>query len=235
MCKSKWGYWGLGPEYCGEGCQAGPCHGKDNNNNNNNNGGGNTINEGIFNCIFNGIDGGKQSRYWGVFQRARQGALANANTNTMAVFLAHVFHETDGLKTMVEYCSQTGTCSNYQESWCGVQPVPGRQYYGRGWFQLSYPCNYHGAGRALNADLLNNPDLVANNDDLAIGTALWFWNTNNMGGPASQANFGQTTRILNTWECSGSGGHHLQARRVETYQRVRGCFGMGRQASNLSC
>uniref|UniRef100_J3LZ67 Chitin-binding type-1 domain-containing protein n=1 Tax=Oryza brachyantha TaxID=4533 RepID=J3LZ67_ORYBR len=27
LCCSKWGYCGLGGDYCGEGCQSGPCYG----------------------------------------------------------------------------------------------------------------------------------------------------------------------------------------------------------------
>ncbi len=31
-CMSKWGYCGTGPDYCGDGCQGGPCNGNGANN-----------------------------------------------------------------------------------------------------------------------------------------------------------------------------------------------------------
>lgn len=37
--------------------------------------------------------------------------------------------------------------------------------------------NYGPAGRAINQDLLNNPDLVATDPTVSFKTALWFWMT----------------------------------------------------------
>ncbi len=54
-----------------------------------------------------------------------------------------------------------GCGANYAQSWCNIQGAPGQLYYGRGWFQLSFPCNYYAAGQSLGLDLLNNPDLVS--------------------------------------------------------------------------
>ncbi|CAF1060314.1 unnamed protein product [Didymodactylos carnosus] len=145
----------------------------------------------------------------------------------------HVSHESDGLKTYIEYCGQSGACANnYQGSWCAIQARPGKHYYGRGWFQLSWPCNYHAAGQALGADLLGNPDLVAQSDRLACATALWFWNANGMAGPAQQGNFAATTRIINgALEC----GQSYQQNRINHYQKVRRCFGLGEETNNLWC
>jgi predicted chitinase len=156
------------------------------------------------------------------------------NQNEIMIFLAHVSHETDGLKTFIEYCAQKGECTNhYQHSWCSpIQGHPGKQYYGRGWFQLSYPCNYHHAGQALGVDLLGNPDQVVHSQKLACATALWFWNANNMAQPAREGNFGTTTRIINKIEC---GGTPEQQARINHYQKVRRCFGLGHETRNLRC
>ncbi len=79
------------------------------------------------------------------------------------MFFAHVSHETDGLKTNEEYCGRSGSCANnYQKSWCPIEAEPGKTYYGRGWFQLSYPCNYYAAGEGLGLDLLRNPEKSPN-------------------------------------------------------------------------
>ena len=87
----------------------------------------------------------------------------------MMIFLAHVSHESDGLKTYIEPCVQSDSCAkDYQKSWCSpIEARLGKQYYGRGWFRLSYPCNYHNAGQALGVDLLADPDLVATSNKLA--------------------------------------------------------------------
>jgi putative chitinase len=109
------------------------------------------------------------------------------------------------------------------------------KYYGRGWFQLSYPCNYYKAGKALDHDLLNNPDLVSQSDKLAASTAIWYFKETGMNVLAQQGHFNETTRKLNEYECSGKGGYRMQTARVETYHRVRKCFGLPETTTNIIC
>jgi chitinase len=156
------------------------------------------------------------------------------NQDELIMFFAHVSHETDSLKTYEEYCGKSGECADdYQDSWCPpVQAEPGKQYYGRGWFQLSWPCNYNAAGKAIGIDLLKNPEKVAESDTLAAATALWFWNANNMGQPAREGNFAATTQIINKIEC---GPTPQQNRRIERYQKARQCFGLDEATDNLHC
>ncbi len=97
MCRSKWGYCGTGNEYCGENCVAGPCSGGGNGNGNSF-----IITEQNFACAFNTIDDKTRvSRLNGL----RNSGWKPSNKDEAAVFLAHVFHETDGLKTLKEYCA----------------------------------------------------------------------------------------------------------------------------------
>ena len=155
------------------------------------------------------------------------------NQDELMMFFAHVSHETDGLATYEEYCARAGSCSDdYQGSWCGVQAEPGKKYFGRGWFQLSWPCNYNGAGQALGVDLLANPEQVAQSDVYAAATAMWFWNANNMSQPARDGNFGATTQKINSIEC---GGTPQQTSRVARYQMVRRCYGLSDATQNLRC
>ena len=110
-CLSKWGYCGSGEAYCGDGCLSGPCWnnqgqtgsgsiGGSNNGGQNDNG--QIINEANFACVFNTIDAGtRSSRLTGL----RNSGWIPSNKDEAAVFLAHVFHETDGLKTIREYCA----------------------------------------------------------------------------------------------------------------------------------
>ncbi|CAF1229494.1 unnamed protein product [Didymodactylos carnosus] len=227
MCKSQWGYCGTGPDYCGTGCTAGPCL-----SGGTSSGNGNLITDQIFACAFNTIDAGTRANR---LDGLRKSGWTPANKDEAAVFLAHVFHETDGLKTVREYCAP-GCGSHYAGTWCSIQGKPGKLYYGRGWFQLSWPCNYHAAGQALGVDLLSNPDLVEQRADLAVKTAVWFYNSNNMAGPAKQGDFAATTRIINgQLECNGGAGANNQIQRVATYRRIRKCFGLGDPAKNPSC
>lgn len=112
MCSSKWGYCGTGEAYCGEGCTSGPCWsgssggnggtGNNGNGNNGNAGDGSIITEQNFACVFNTIDAGtRSSRLTGL----RNSGWKPSNKEEAAVFLAHVFHETDGLKVIREYCA----------------------------------------------------------------------------------------------------------------------------------
>ncbi|CAF0745575.1 unnamed protein product [Adineta steineri] len=228
LCQSEWGYCGTGDAYCGPGCQAGPCHGSGGGSG----GDGSIITEQTFACAFNTLDAGTRfNRFTGL----RDSGWKPSNKEEAAVFLAHVFHETDGLKVIKEYCAP-GCGPHYAGSWCSIQGAPGKSYYGRGWFQLSWPCNYHGAGQALGLDLLNNPDLVEQRQDVAVKTAIWFYNANNMAAPAKQGDFAATTRIINgALECNGGSGYQNQMARVATYRRIRHCFGLGEPGRNPVC
>jgi hypothetical protein len=55
-----------------------------------------------FACVFNTIDAAtRKSRLDGL----RKSGWKPSNKDEAAVFLAHVFHEADGLKAMREYCA----------------------------------------------------------------------------------------------------------------------------------
>ena len=109
-CCSKYGYCGSTAEFCGAGCQSGPCtHGNQNNHNKNQGGnhnqnkGNGIITESVFKCVFNGLNDGDRHKH---FQSLQQSGFHPANKEEAAVFLAHVSHETDGLKTNTEYCKK---------------------------------------------------------------------------------------------------------------------------------
>ena len=63
--------------------------------------------EQIFPCVFPNIDANVRARrYRGFTEAMKQMKWQPKNTIEAAVFLAHVSHETDGLKTLVEYCAK---------------------------------------------------------------------------------------------------------------------------------
>ncbi|XP_057756235.1 endochitinase A2-like [Arachis stenosperma] len=146
-------------------------------------------------------------------------------------------------------CFELFYCSNSNEWPC----APGKQYYGRGPIQISYNFNYGPAGRAIGVDLLNNPDLVAQNAIISFKTAIWFGMTPQGKKPSSHdvitgrwtpsdadraagrvPGYGVITNIINGGvEC----GHGWDARvedRIGFYKRYCGIFGVS-TGDNLDC
>ena len=57
-----------------------------------------------------------------------------------------------------------------------------------------------------------------------------------MADPAQQGDFAATTRIINgKQECDGGPGANNQRTRVETYKRIRKCFGLGEPKKKPTC
>lgn len=56
----------------------------------------------------------------------------------------------------------------------------GWKYRGRGIIQLTGKQNYTMCSKFINQDLVNNPDLVSDNPEIAVKSALWFWTKNNL-------------------------------------------------------
>ena len=99
MCLSQWGYCGTTTEYCGEGCRGGPCIGPGPGPGPS---GGDIINDQNFACAFNNLDGSTRGQR---LDGLRRSGYRPGNADEAAVFLAHVYHETDGLRTLTEYCA----------------------------------------------------------------------------------------------------------------------------------
>ncbi|KAJ0978708.1 hypothetical protein J5N97_014182 [Dioscorea zingiberensis] len=111
----------------------------------------------------------------------------NTQKREVAAFLAQISHETTGgwatapdgpyawgLCFKEEVSPRSDYCDSTNKDWpCS----PGKSYKGRGPIQLSWNYNYGPAGQALGFDGLANPEIVANNSDIAFKTALWFWMT----------------------------------------------------------
>ena len=92
MCKSQWDFCGYGPTYCGDGCQAGPCLKTTS---------AMIVTPKIFQCIFNALDNRTRIQR---LNSLRRSGWRPMNRDEAAIFLAHVYHETDGLQTLTEYC-----------------------------------------------------------------------------------------------------------------------------------
>ncbi|POM73752.1 Putative Chitinase [Phytophthora palmivora] len=133
-------------------------------------------------------------------------AFANTGNDTndkreLAAFLAQTAHESDNFKAAEEYARNTYTVWQYCDN-TTYPCAPGRRYHGRGPIQLSWNYNYYNAGNALGIDLLNNPDIVANDTAVTWMTALWYWMTPQGGRiihdvVAGVNGFAESTDIIN--------------------------------------
>ena len=85
------------------------------------------------------------------------------------------------------YCSASHTPSS-NPAGCACSTIPESTtapgyldadllFLGRGSIQLSWNYNYFYAGADLGVDLCTNPDLVATDEEVNWGAAVWFWKT----------------------------------------------------------
>ncbi|MFE6491357.1 chitinase [Streptomyces sp. NPDC057748] len=166
---------------------------------------------------------------------------AGTRKREAAAFLAHVSHETGGLKYVVEQ-----NTANYPHYCDASQPYgcPAGQaaYYGRGPLQLSWNFNYKAAGDALHIDLLNDPYQVERNPAVAWKTGLWFWDTQSGAGAmtphdamVNSRGFGETIRSINgALECDGKNPDERNDR-INLYKQYVGVLGTDVGGGNLSC
>jgi hypothetical protein len=104
-CCSKWGYCGTTDAYCGKDCQSGACKMSSNTKHISFD-----LTSEVFACIFPNIDDDlRTKRFQGLIEAMKQMKWKPMSSTEAAIFLSHVSHETDGLKTLVEYCSKQGS------------------------------------------------------------------------------------------------------------------------------
>ncbi|KAG8369472.1 hypothetical protein BUALT_Bualt14G0017200 [Buddleja alternifolia] len=236
MCMSQWGYCGTGIEYCGDGCQCGPCLEPPPNNV--------TVSDIVTDAFFNGIVNQAPASCpgRGFYTRA---AFLDALTSypnfgtrgttddskrEIAAFFAHVTHETGSLCYIEEQNPPSCYCDrNNQQYPC----APNKCYYGRGPLQLSWNYNYGAAGQSIGFDGLNNPEIVATDPVISFKTALWFWMNNCHYAIISGQGFGATIRAINSMECDG-GNPATVTSRVDNYINYCDQFGVD-PGSNLRC
>jgi predicted chitinase len=142
----------------------------------------------------------------------------NSVTSSMSLyqqmaFLANAIWESGGLRFTEEQAAVEfpySTKSNYQRcDWnTNEQASNGKNFYGRGYMQLSWCANYkaYGRDRMVNNDadyFYNNPETVATT--YAWDSAAWFFDTNVSD---NTGNFGLTTQAINgNLECMSSNNY----------------------------
>uniref|UniRef100_A0A7N0TXJ8 chitinase n=1 Tax=Kalanchoe fedtschenkoi TaxID=63787 RepID=A0A7N0TXJ8_KALFE len=241
MCCSRFGYCGLGDDYCGTGCQSGPCNTPTNTATNDV-----VVGDVVTDAFFNGIIGqaadtcaGKSFYSRAVFIDAlnsypRFGRVGTVDDSKreIAAFFAHVTHETGHFCHIEEI---NGASGDYCDEDNTQYPCnPNKAYYGRGPIQLSWNFNYGPAGDSIGFDGLGAPETVANDPLVSFKTALWFWMNHCHTAITSGQGFGATIRAVNgALECDGGNPSTVQTR-VRYFTEYCSQLGIS-TGDNLTC
>ncbi|KAK4482635.1 hypothetical protein RD792_009799 [Penstemon davidsonii] len=217
LCCSIYGYCGTSSDYCGQGCQAGPCLGPPSRN-------GvivsDIVTDAFFNRITNEATGSCPGKRF-YTRRAFLDALrsyphfgtfgsVDDSMREIAAFFAHVTHET-GYMCYIE--ETNGASRDYCNEKNTQYPcAAGKGYYGRGPLQLTGNYNYGAAGNSIGFDGLNNPEIVATNPTISFRTALWYWMNTCHNIITSGRGFRATIRAINGGECGGGNSNTVNAR-----------------------
>ncbi|CAO2838231.1 unnamed protein product [Amaranthus hypochondriacus] len=243
FCCSKFGFCGKTDDYCGEGCQSGPCKTKPQPS-----GGGGSVANIVSQSFFNSIIGqaaascpGKNFYNRAAFLSAASAYPQFGTTGSsddakreIAAFFAHVSHETGNFCHIQE---QDGAVS---DSYCDPSPqfaqypcASGKKYFGRGPLQLSWNYNYGAAGKALNFNGLGNPEIVGTDVNIAFKASMWYWMTN-VHSVVNQG-FGATIKAINgALECNGKNQDQAN-NRVQYYKKYCATFGVSTGPGSLTC
>lgn len=117
------------------------------------------------------------------------------------------------------YCNRNGNGDVYSGD--------GYRYRGRGCFQLTFKNNYAKCGEALNIDLVAQPDLVATNPTVALGSACWYWNNAGLSKYADAMLFDSVCDMINIGHLTDKAGDSIGWReRKKHYDSILTSFGI---------
>jgi predicted chitinase len=150
----------------------------------------------------------------------RKGGIVTKNRIT--AFLANVCQETDHLNTLEEYGGHS--------YWLYLDRNSGRpgewRYHGRGYIMLTWSDNYRACGNAIGVDLVNNPDLLKDDKEVAARAAVWYWNSRNCSAYADRGDFGAVCELINRGVADG-GPVNGWEERLAAYERAKAVIGTG--------
>jgi predicted chitinase len=136
-----------------------------------------------------------------------------------AHFLAQIGHESGELRFRTELAS--GAAYEGRRDLGNTQPGDGMRYKGRGLIQLTGRTNYAEYSKTSGADvdILAEPELVANDEQLCVDVAGWFWERRRINQLADKDNLEGVTRVIN-------GGTNGLADRRRLLIRAKTLFGL---------
>ena len=89
---------------------------------------------------------------------------------------------------------------------------------GRGLIQLTGTDNYKACSKALNIDLMKNPDLIVSNAEVCVKTACWFWSSKRLNEWADKDDIITITKKIN----GGYNGLEDRTKILNTAKKVLG-------------
>lgn len=93
----------------------------------------------------------------------------------------------------------------------------GWRYRGRGLIQLTGKENYTKCGSGIGIDLVNSPEELAENPDIAVKASCWYWDSRNLNKYADQDDIKAVTKRIN-------GGYNGLEDRKEYLERAKVVF-----------
>ncbi|MBP2297010.1 glycoside hydrolase family 19 protein [Azospirillum rugosum] len=115
----------------------------------------------------------------------------------VAHFLAQVGHECGDFRYQEEIAD--GSAYEGRKDLGNTQPGDGKRFKGRGLIQLTGRSNYTRYGEAIGRDLVtgDNARQVADDPELAIDVACWYWTSRKLNQWADEDNVRELTRRIN--------------------------------------
>ena len=119
-------------------------------------------------------------------------------TERQAAFLAQVGHESGGFHWLVEIWGPSDSQLRYEgrADLGNTEPGDGAKFKGRGLIQITGRANYQKVSDALATDFINNPEQLAE-PDMAVRSAMWFWQNHGLNQLADAGDFERITKIIN--------------------------------------
>lgn len=157
-----------------------------------------------------------------------------------AMFLAQILHESGGLIYTKEIVCQTNLAkckADYPPKGPGAST--GKDYYGRGYIQLTWDTNYDAASKVLYKDdrLVKDPDQVGDKEEVAWAVSFWFWDTNVHNAPGiKDGKFGAATNAINgPLECAQKSNPKAVEKRNANYAKCLTAFGISDAPDTSGC
>lgn len=94
----------------------------------------------------------------------------------------------------------------------------GWRYRGRGPIQLTGKANYTAFANDMDVDVVDNPDLVSEDKEIALMSAIWFWNKNKLNQYADTGDIKTMTKRIN-------GGYIGLEDRIHHYKEAMAMLG----------
>lgn len=114
-----------------------------------------------------------------------------------AHFLAQIGHESGELRWLEEIAN--GSAYEGRKDLGNTQRGDGRRFKGRGLIQLTGRANYTQYARNVGreAEILSNPALVSEDQNLCVDVAGWYWTTRNLNKWADRDDLRAVTKRVN--------------------------------------